>query len=1482
MKKFIRKSIALLLVVMFVLSCATFTLSAATYVTGSNPVSDSYKSGKYYHQLSQIPMTSNQRTNVVAVAMSQLGYQESDADGDFSGLNGGTSNFTEYNYNFGNVGGYGYYWCASFATWVFRQAGMNTVGTGLSNSARNHMDDAKYMWCEIGCHKWLTHLNQYGYFHASASRGGSYVPKSADLIFYSSDGSESGHVGIVVYSDGTNVYTVEGNTSSGSGLDANGGGVYYKSYPLSSSYIYGYGAMPYNTNASDIDYSGANPTPGVYVAANSNKYLYKNADLTGDYVVMPKYSMFTVTEIVNNNAFKCIYNGQTYYITNHATDRIVQLTKTSGSISGNTNMGINASMFIDAVNDISVGNAIAGSTIGGTPSVLMPIAQPTSTTMTISGWAIVSNGQPANSMHYSFDYGASWEQCSGGVYAAFSDAEMDNFNAIAASHSITNLSATNARFGGVQINLAGKEGQTVNVTLGVKGNDGGIYPCVTIAGIQVPGGSGSGGGGSVATNDKAMAAVINNINGVGPDGTANTNYSTELISTHNGIASTTLPKALTEPFIYITGWCMTNEGQTSEIKFSGDGGKTWAGTCTVSSWQDGTDDHVAAAQAMAGMPDPDPTKATFLSACANLSAFAGWSGDVTFGRTSSWGETIPFVTIKGVTVPGSQSGSGSTGTIPAPSTVYTGTPAYGLRYVASIDFINGIGRDGNAASTNNAWGTLGYANFDYSGLDRVTPGMVNSPSLIKVQSNNSIYIKGWAAVAGGVKAYVYSVGDSNEWYLCSGTLSNPTGTDNDNIQAFATAAPYSVNSYSPTNARYNNLTADLSHWEGQTVDVKFGAVANFGEYAATMQPCHFLTIQNVSVPAHVCQSVNEATCTDPKICDTCGATMAYALGHKPGAEATCTTDQKCLNCGIVLISHTGHNPGEAATCTTPQKCTKCGEVLAAATNHSAGAAATCTTAQTCTKCGEVLTAALGHNPGPAATCTTAQTCTRCSYVYEPVKGHTPGAEATCTTDQICTVCKTVLEGKKGHTAAPQVSCTDISYCTTCGEKIRDAKGHTEVVLPATEPTCTEGGYSAGIKCSECGVIIEKQTPIAAKGHTNGPAATCTTDQICTVCQAVVKEALGHTPGAAASCTAPQICIVCEIELAPQKAHTPGATATCTDDQICTVCRTVLVQATGHEEKVTLGTPATCTTSGVSDLIVCTVCDKVIQSQEVIDALGHLAGPAATCTEDQICTREGCGYVFVKASGHNEVNIQAKDPTCTEAGNGVGKRCTICQQITEEPDIIPKLGHIEGDAATCTTPQICERCLEIIIPALGHKAETIPAVTPTCTGTGLSEGQKCSVCDIVTIPQAMIPAKGHTYDDEEDAECNVCGHVREVGCPHEYSNACDVDCNLCGEIRVAAEHKEQILAGKDATCTASGLTEGSWCMVCFKTIVPQTVIKALKHNYKASTVAATCTTRGYTSYECQNDGCTSAYKSNYIAASGHDYTEKVFSATCIAG
>ena len=325
------KKIIFLLITARLLAELSLVASALDFNRGANAVSQSYASSVYYKNLSALTLTGDGRTDVLAVALSQLGYTESNRDGDFSGTASGSDNYTEYNYNMGSFGsGYGgdaYPWCASFVSFCLLQSGC-TDQTSTSDWCRKHEGDANYIWREVSCNRWAKQLRLCGYFKDSAAFEGDYFPISGDLVFFTNSGGHESHVGLVLYCDGEYIHTVEGNTSDTEGLEVNGGGVYTKKYPISSEYIRGYGILPYkvNNDTCRIDYSGAFATEGSYISTNI-KNLYATEYSSSPLRTLPKYTVFKVTEVASNGRLKavCNINGVvvTGYIKNNA-DRVIQ------------------------------------------------------------------------------------------------------------------------------------------------------------------------------------------------------------------------------------------------------------------------------------------------------------------------------------------------------------------------------------------------------------------------------------------------------------------------------------------------------------------------------------------------------------------------------------------------------------------------------------------------------------------------------------------------------------------------------------------------------------------------------------------------------------------------------------------------------------------------------------------------------------------------------------------------------------------------------------------------------------------------------------------------------------------------------------------------------------------------------------------------------------------------------------------------------
>ncbi|MBQ3546229.1 MAG: RICIN domain-containing protein [Lachnospiraceae bacterium] len=226
MVKKIKKIVAMLLVFLMIIPSFSFEAQALTY-SGSS----SYKSGKFYTRLTNVTLTGDQRTDIVNIAKSQVGYQEGSSSSQLAGTTYGGSNYTEY----GRWYGLQDMWCAMFVSWCANVAGVSTSVV------------PKHSYTPTGLN-WFKNKGQ-AYSRATVASGG-YTPQPGDIIYFKSSRNQNitNHVGIVTKYSGGTVYTVEGNTSSAT-ISTNGGAVCEKSYSISNTYIV-YICKPSYTNTS--------------------------------------------------------------------------------------------------------------------------------------------------------------------------------------------------------------------------------------------------------------------------------------------------------------------------------------------------------------------------------------------------------------------------------------------------------------------------------------------------------------------------------------------------------------------------------------------------------------------------------------------------------------------------------------------------------------------------------------------------------------------------------------------------------------------------------------------------------------------------------------------------------------------------------------------------------------------------------------------------------------------------------------------------------------------------------------------------------------------------------------------------------------------------------------------------------------------------------------------------------------------------------
>lgn len=177
---------------------------------------------------------------VIAIALAETGYLEkkSNSQLDDKTGNAGNANYTKYARDldaltdFYNGRKQSAAWCDVFCDWV--------MYTAFGREAAQKLLCQPDKSLGAGCIYSANYYKAKGQFHTSN-------PKPGDQIFFwNSSKTDVAHTGIVYKVDSLYVYTIEGNTSSQSGVVANGGGVFKKSYAINYNRIYGYGRPDYD------------------------------------------------------------------------------------------------------------------------------------------------------------------------------------------------------------------------------------------------------------------------------------------------------------------------------------------------------------------------------------------------------------------------------------------------------------------------------------------------------------------------------------------------------------------------------------------------------------------------------------------------------------------------------------------------------------------------------------------------------------------------------------------------------------------------------------------------------------------------------------------------------------------------------------------------------------------------------------------------------------------------------------------------------------------------------------------------------------------------------------------------------------------------------------------------------------------------------------------------------------------------------------
>ena len=163
---------------------------------------------------------------LLSTAISQIGYLEkkSNAQLDDFTANSGSGNFNKFAAELDTTDIFngkknGYDWCAVFVTWcLYKTFGRDKLQALAGIPAKSTAAGVKYL---------KNFVSNVGTFHAQN-------PQPGDIIFFRNTSGSWYHTGLVEKVEAGKVHTIEGNAGKPQG-------VHRFSYPLTASYIGGYG-----------------------------------------------------------------------------------------------------------------------------------------------------------------------------------------------------------------------------------------------------------------------------------------------------------------------------------------------------------------------------------------------------------------------------------------------------------------------------------------------------------------------------------------------------------------------------------------------------------------------------------------------------------------------------------------------------------------------------------------------------------------------------------------------------------------------------------------------------------------------------------------------------------------------------------------------------------------------------------------------------------------------------------------------------------------------------------------------------------------------------------------------------------------------------------------------------------------------------------------------------------------------------------------
>ena len=206
-------------------------------------------------------------------------------------------------------------------------------------------------------------------------------------------------------------------------------------------------------------------------------------------------------------------------------------------------------------------------------------------------------------------------------------------------------------------------------------------------------------------------------------------------------------------------------------------------------------------------------------------------------------------------------------------------------------------------------------------------------------------------------------------------------------------------------------------------------------------------------------------------------------------------------------------------------------------------------------------------------------------------------------------------------------------CSRCKEVITTAviqyKEHNEQIMSGIPSNCEEDGTSAYKICSSCDTVLVEPTIIPAVGHKYQIDEKSSTDKllvyVCSNCND--SYTLENSSGSLCANGHKSSDWIVISESTCEKSGSAH--------KICTVCNVELeiksLELKNHSEVKLYGTQSTCTTTGLTDGVKCSSCNKVLKEQIIIPALEH----SYVITNTVNPTKDQDGYIEYTCTSCNE-------------------------------------------------------------------------------------------------------------------------------------------------------------------------------------------------------------------------------------------------------